>query len=1223
MSMTFAEWTEKKKKEKEEASKSNSSNTVSNNSGTKKEMSFDEWSKNKAVERIDQDYINTFIKDANSYFGSAEEDYKNVGYKNASLSYITRRSTWDDLDVRASNIGRWLEQNKDRIDEKTYTSLSDTLSSFKDGASSVLTGFRDASKYYSQWETEEDYNKAVAEAEEYDKKKNLDLDAYQKETERLKAELEKADPTGWLSYGADDNEYDKMKDEIAEREAYYTQAKRIQEGIVLSGVADPNSEHYDTEFDNYTGYNEEFEEDDIFYKAINKKLGGIYEHLEDEEIAIYNYYYAKFGKEKAQEYFDSIEEQLNARKGAEMFKAVEGNWFTEMLFGVVAGVDQFASGIENLFSGDDYYAPSAIQFASGMIKEDLGDNWFASTAYDLTTNISNMLPSSLVGMATGGVGGLITMGASAAGNAKAEMINLGYSKLQANAYGALVGASEALLEKLLGGIVGLSDGGIFTKLGTKVLGKVDHALARAAIQLGGSMLDEFTEEALQTILEPWFASAVTGLDYDAPDIEEVLYSGLLGALTAGAFDIGGTAFGKGAIAENVATRNQGKNLIKQGLDVNKLVELGKDTNFVSADSVAYRLAGKVNENTGAYTIARLFNEMNAQLTSQNQADIIRSLERKGVTPQHAETIATALANEVAGIEMTKAQAKLIEKNPVVTKTIKDVILNENSTVRQRMTNFNEAVFPKSAEATQEATGQAEATTVAENIPTGQSAENKAKNVSESGKTTLTSTGEEVNVQKVTETKGGLKVELDNGMVVSASDLSYSTNAEAMMFDMFSRMEASPTSTNAMMNAFKPSSLQEASLYHVGVPLAYQYGKIGYKEGLKSIKMSQKAKQFAYNRGREDAQANAEAKSKTTEKATEKETSTKQGKVILDKSVPSEAEFTDVQKASMEGIKFVAEVSSLEIHVYASFVENGKTMAYINGKKRKAPNGYYIEGTNKIYIDLNAGNNREGTMLFTLSHEVTHYIAEWNYKGFKELGDFLIKNFGDINAPVHELIEKHIAKKKSSYELDNIPVPSESQLYEEAYEELVADAMSKMFADKQAYVKLADLKKQNKTLWQKLGEAISKLLDKIKSVIGIYTDMSPGAKEAKWIEKFNSEVYGKLQDLYLKAFVEADANYQASSAEETEGVGNRKESGRDDFDWNSEEGQLIATAMDMETCKQMIERTYRIVNPNQYEDTPIYRNGDHWLETVGAEEVALAIKFPSMYSSISSRLEFSS
>lgn len=955
--------------------------------------------------------------------------------------------------------------------------------------------------------------------------------------------------------------------------------------------------------------------------------------LTEDEVEIYTYYLNKHGEEKAEEYLRSIKETVTYRNAQKSFEAMKGNTALELISSLATGLEQFYTGSTSaigMFFDDDTFKEDVYstqhglpttesQYLSGMVREDLADDGFllpdwlgggslGQAVYDMGTTTANMLPSILTSaavsaVATPAVGqavGSIMLGASAMGNAYNEMRRLGYSQDQARTYGLLVGASEGGLQYLLGGISSL--GGKLSNNAIKsVLSNVDNAFARVAIQIGGEMASEGFEEGLQSVLEPWFKSIATGADFEAPDIGEVLYSSLLGALSAGILESGGT------ISSEIGTYQQGKSLINNGVSIEKLSKFGST---FSADTVAHQLAGRVNEKTGAYTIGRLFNEINAELTTQNQNDIIRSLERKGVASKDARTIATALANVVAGVELTEQQQKALESNPVIAQTINDVIINPNSTVNQRIKGYNEAMRTKSSVAPQESTHQAKVEEVDKNTSVEESAENEAYKVSEDSKTIRKSTDAEVNIEEIVSKDGGnIKVKLDDGDTVSISELSLSRN-DTLLYEMVTHMDVSPQVANALVRGFNPSEGVSADTYAIDIPLAYKYGQINYSKGLENLDLTISQRQTAFYLGRNDAEAKTETKANTnkTSKASKVDSATKKGKVIVDDSVPSEAEFTDVQKASMAGIKFIADVSSLEVHVYASFVENGERMAYVNGKKRPAPNGYYLQGTNKIYIDLNAGNMGEGTMLYTLSHEVTHYIAEWNYKGFKELGDFLIENFGDIDAPVDELIDKQIAKKKRSYELDNKPIPNEDKLYDEAYEELVADAMSKMFADEQAYVKLAELKKQNKTLWQKLGEAIKKLIDKIKSLIGIYSSYSPGTKEAKWVEKFNTEIYDKLQDLYLKAFVEADANYKATSADKSANVGERKESGRDDnFDWNSEGGQLIASAMDMATCKQMIERTYRIVNPNQYEETPIYKNAEHWLEMVGADEVALYIE----------------
>ena len=415
-----------------------------------------------------------------------------------------------------------------------------------------------------------------------------------------------------------------------------------------------------------------------------------------------------------------------------------------------------------------------------------------------------------------------------------------------------------------------------------------------------------------------------------------------------------------------------------------------------------------------------------------------------------------------------------------------------------------------------------------------SVEGKVK-VSESGRTVYTDekgNSEDVTINKIVSTEGGIKVELEGGKTVKASDLSFSTTEEALMYEMVARMEVTPDTANEIISTFKPTNAQQGLQYLSYVPLAYQYGKIGHEAGLKEIGLTEQQKRLAYTRGRMDAITEAEAKAKSTTTASKNKTSASKGKsgIIYENGFTyDESKATDVQKASMAGIEMINKMSSLEVHVFESWVEDGKRVAYVNGKKVKAPNGYFTDG-NKIYIDFNAGNNAEGAMLYTMSHEVTHYIRKWNAKGFKELGDFLISEYGKHGVPVHALLEEQKGKIKKRYAEEGKTLPSEAKLADMAYEELVADAMSTMFADPKAYEKLAKLKKKNHTLWQKLGEAIKALLDKIKTALGIYSKYTPDALEADYVSKFAPDVYEKLQDLYLKAFVEADANY--ASAEQT-------------------------------------------------------------------------------------------
>lgn len=890
------------------------------------------------------------------------------------------------------------------------------------------------------------------------------------------------------------------------------------------------------------------------YNTENTETVNIFREMEDSEVSTLAYYLQKDkenGTNLAEQYVASLRETLNGRVAKKIAESKETD-FSKYLFAVEAGIDQFFEGRDALFSGADYIPPSATQQASGIIRENLEDTgipmWYnfatgqwenqilgSSTGqifYDSLNTTANMLPSvlastltSLVNPALGGWVGSAALGMSAAGNAKAEMLNLGYSKSQANAYGIMVGASEVLLEKFLGGIPGISNGdGIFSSLGEKILGKIDNAFARAAITIGGNMLDEGLEEGLQTILEPWLKEVATSVDFDAPNIDEVLYSSLLGALSSigfGAADVVG-----GKINSNIQTNKYGQSIIDNG-SVDSLKQLALEMytdKSIAEQKKGIKLSEKVDKNASAKNVGKLATYMESTVESKNEASLTSALTQKGLSAKVASKVAKYILNSG---ELSETERNIIEGSKRVQKAINEV--------REIPSRLQDAVGTRQRAVKEIAERLAVAQTEAD-IESEAGAKFEA---SDNGKTVFIDAqgnARDVTIKKIASTEGGLKLELEGGITVNASDLKFGTKEETLMYEMVARMEVTPETANEIIGSFKPSNVGQASRYFSTVPLAYRYGQMGYEAGLKNVALPDNLKKIAYNRGRMDAIAQDKSKTKTTNNVSSK-ASTKKGGIIFENGyVYDESKANDVQKASMASIEVIEKMSNLEVHVFESYVnKKGERVYKVNGVEKPAPNGYYIEGGNKIYIDINAGNKGEGAMNYAMAHEIGHYIREWNAKGFRELGDFLLKEYGKQGVPVEALLRDQKEKIKKRYERNNETLPSEAKLNDMAYEELVCDAMSEMLADERAYEKLAKLKQQNRTLWQKLGEAIKALLDKLKGTLGIYSKYTPDAQEASFVRRFDKKTFEKLQDLYLKAFVEADANYEAAQQFSTDNI----------------------------------------------------------------------------------------
>ena len=281
------------------------------------------------------------------------------------------------------------------------------------------------------------------------------------------------------------------------------------------------------------------------------------EQLTDEELAVYNYLRNTEGQESADAYLDLMEETLNQRVGgkqAEDIANIENPLLGGLAaggYGFLSGVDQFGSGVQQLFT-EEALPTTYTQFGAAQVRENLadagprlpewmGDQSLGQAAFDLTVNAANMAPGLALSAATAGAGaapwlsGLAasgSLGASSGGNAYNEAVKQGYTPAQARSYAILTGVSEGGLQYLLGGISALG-GRVSRNVIQNTVKNIDNALLRAGAELGLNMLSEGAEEYLQEVLTPVFRNIA--LDENNPVelvSEEAIYSAIMGALSA-------------------------------------------------------------------------------------------------------------------------------------------------------------------------------------------------------------------------------------------------------------------------------------------------------------------------------------------------------------------------------------------------------------------------------------------------------------------------------------------------------------------------------------------------------------------------------------------------------------------------------------------------------------------------------------------------------------------
>ena len=279
------------------------------------------------------------------------------------------------------------------------------------------------------------------------------------------------------------------------------------------------------------------------------------------------------------------------------------------------------------------------------------------------------------------------------------------------------------------------------------------------------------------------------------------------------------------------------------------------------------------------------------------------------------------------------------------------------------------------------------------------------------------------------------------------------------------------------------------------------------------------RQIAYKQGQK-AHGNQVAKqqARARKNRSAEGTDTSKGKVHFE---GDRAKLNKTQKASLGAMEVLAKALGVQIYVFESEVdENGNHVG---------ANGWYDPSDGSIHIDLYAGNSGKGTMLFTVAHELAHFIKQWSPSRFERLANFLTKQYTAQGQSVSELVEAQQDKAtRNGRELD----------YDAAYEEMVADSMESMLADGSIIEMMAELKQQDKGLWQKIKDWFKDLAGKIQAVVDAYKGVQPDSTEGRMVADMK-DMISTMEALYMDALVDASENFdggvQKITTEDSGGV----------------------------------------------------------------------------------------
>ena len=1049
--------------------------------------------------------VNTWIENNKNYISSAQSRFSgdNSTYRSDASDWLTTVTTQrDNFQKEAESIKTALNYYKDFLEGDYINSVVEALDGNLKAQDSVITAATQDRDFWSQFDSEDTYNSWYKEYTAKQAIKSLeDFEEYSQKGASIENPSFR-EANGWLQIG----NWRPFGEDIGNIVTFSRDnIDAIQKAMMLS---DGNAD-------------------------LNSILGDYrYQYMDDDEVAIYNYYLGKGETDKAAEYLASLDDKLNQIWSGHIAQRVSGNPVSEIVFAAGAGLDQFVSGVKNLdnfFTGEEGDAPTVTQYASQQIRENLGG--FMGGVYDLTQTTANMLPSILVGTLTGGVGGALTMGAGVVGNAYSEMRTLGYNEWQARGYALLSGVAESTLQYALGGIspLGSATGGVVSKAVTKALGQVDNAIARVAIELGANMLDEGLEEAVQSILEPIFKTILTGDNYDI-DWGEVAYSALLGSLSAGLLEgvptIAGTAINSSNAKKVYGEQTKGI--------VAKSLELDPD------NAHAQRMQARLDngKNVSGYQINRLLEANESALHAQDVSAIRESVTKRltelGETG-NISAISEALTKQAQGEKLTRAEKQIISNSKFGQR-----VANEFNPDNIQSGQYSSAWAEKvSADRTDAYQDYARTLAGIETKDNAQSTKNVTEDAVKSSveqakiatQSTTQSTTDQVEAENYAEATADNAGEAqtvhtsENATVKENAPESENlasdgvTNAESETVTLESASKAYGAQAGAMVSTYIEG--QDVAKYDTAYRAAYDMGRSGVNL---SYAMNSESTAYLTESQRENAHAAGVDASNTKAKAQDAENKAKaNGKTGRRKGVVRgegvsiadlKTRFNDKQGVAYKLLSTYAEATGIDIVLYNSVANDKGEFQGGQGKFK------WSEDT--IYIDINAGLGKindvnrlaKYTMMRTFSHEFCHFIEKWNPIWYNEFRKVVFDTLTERGENVEVLIT---AKKKAGMD------------YDAASREVVAEAMTDILPDANFVEELAT---KHKNIFHKLLDMLKEFVADLKAYFNsIGHNPSREANALKEQVGDTVKYLDNIVKLFDKVAVEAVENYQATVATE--------------------------------------------------------------------------------------------
>ena len=1111
--------------------------------------------------------VNTWLQDHNSYVSNYQK--RNAGRKYSyEDSYVKDSGSWLDtvskqksaFDEEADSILAYLDQYKGFLDAEWVKSVKDTLTSARSQQSLILENSTKDNEWWSSFADETEY-KTAQRYDGYSKKySGQKYDDIQKALSTLE---DGSEEKLWLGQA----QYDLYKKDRTYQSKAMSGLKSFEAQKVADHEQKANKTWADFVIDTFTATDNpmldsimdtrKLYEEDTSWREMNDKWS-------EGQRRQFGYLYAE-DPEKAYKYAEQVNNQINALEKYEQQQAIGTAASQNIGIGTLGAIASAPMGMGDFLDDlieysargtitqKDYLSPFEMGQAAqsgianhlnkkyGTIGEDTwvlgGKGW--GDVYSLGVSAANSLVSAYT---MGGAGTLVNFIGQGGAAGVDDALSRGASAEQALLYGSIVGAAEGLTEMI--NADNLLKIGSSATLKNYLLKALNQGIGESIEEGSSSIIGNIADRIIMQDKSNFNATVKSYMDNGMSEEEakkkawvDMVGDVVFDAMGGFATGVGNATFTGGVSTAWDARKGNQANIdaVKQyGEHTDALIQEGLESDKKSA---SYKLAqkyqkqtqgkdGKAGKAMTGFQIRNLVAANEAQFAVEDYDSAVTTAKERlaelGET-KDVNKVAKLVAKRVTGQELTRA-----EKSTLARSQFGAQIAKEMSEPAQQ-TQSGEKAYNAQYKSITERVG-----------------EESRYGVSESGQTTLRTEDEAVTIEEVaTVSDGQMTVKLTDGREVYAGDIDFANDSESYLYSAIADMEnITPAAATALAKNIDLSSGQSVQEYANGIDEAYTYGYHGYSEAdlkagqyatklsseqmMSAYKLGQSARaigienqnaQFVQMRTAKDAALSQKeiTKQQKAQFASDAEVYFADGSNVV-KFDEHNGQYDEKRMAGVNAAKFLSKMGiGSKYYFYESYVNSEGNRVYkdANGNEKPAPNGMYKTSDGSIHIDLNAGDDGQGTTLFTLGHEATHFVKQHSEKQFKALADLVTEAYSKTDMTMHERV---VQKQNRLSE-----IRGEHVSYDEAFEEVVADAMSTMFTDGNLYEKLAELKTKDRGLFNTIKKFFEKLIAKFKKT---YEELTPDQKDAQDIRQMK-DMFDRIQDAFAKALVEASENFQTS------------------------------------------------------------------------------------------------